>query len=103
MQQVDDLDAPRRLVPTMRDSLSSTNVFVHVEATRAGAGIGFLPCFMADRHDDLVRLLPDDFAEHLDYWMVLRTDSLRQPAVAALADALRRQTTAFASQLSGRH
>ncbi|MGA7205065.1 MAG: LysR family transcriptional regulator, partial [Specibacter sp.] len=50
MLQVDDLDAPRRLVPSMRDSLSSTNVFVHVEATRAGAGIGFLPCFMGDRH-----------------------------------------------------
>lgn len=103
MQQVDDLDAPRRLVPTMRDSLSSTNVFVHVEATRVGAGIGFLPCFMADQHDDLVRLLPDEFAEHLDYWMVLRTDSLRQPAVAALAEALRRQTIAFAPQLSGRN
>ena len=58
MLQVDDLDAPRRLVPAMKDGLTSTNVFVHVEATRAGAGIGFLPCFMGDQHDDLVRLLP---------------------------------------------
>ena len=63
MLQVDDLDAPRRLVPAMRDGLSSTNVFVHVEATRAGAGIGFLPCFTADLHPDLVRLLPEEFAE----------------------------------------
>ena len=92
MLQVDDLDAPRRLVPGMQDSLSSTNVFVHVEATRAGAGIGFLPCFMAGRHPDLVRLLPEDFAERLPYWMVLRPDSLRQPAVAAVAEALRRRT-----------
>jgi DNA-binding transcriptional LysR family regulator len=88
MLQVDDLDAPRRLVPLMRDSLSSTNVFVHVEATRVGAGIGFLPCFMADRHADLVRLLPDSFSERLPYWMVLRPDSLRQPAVAAVVKAL---------------
>jgi DNA-binding transcriptional LysR family regulator len=102
MLQVDDLDAPRRLVPSMRDSLSSTNVFVHVEATRAGAGIGFLPCFMADRHTDLVRLLRDDFQEQLPYWMVLRPDSLRQPAVAAVVDALRRQTAAFAESLTGR-
>jgi DNA-binding transcriptional LysR family regulator len=102
MLQVDDLDAPRRLVPSMRDSLSSTNVFVHVEATRAGAGIGFLPCFMADRHEDLVRLLPDDFREMLPYWMVLRTDSLRQPSVAAVADALRSQTAAFEHSLAGR-
>ncbi|MCU1583663.1 MAG: LysR family transcriptional regulator [Microbacteriaceae bacterium] len=102
MLQVDDLDAPRRLVPTMRDSISSTNVFVHVEATRAGAGIGFLPCFMADRHPDLVRLLPGDFAEQLPYWMVLRTESLRQPAVAAVADALRAQTRGFEAALMGR-
>jgi len=101
MLQVDELDAPRRLVPSMRDSLSSTNVFVHVEATRAGAGIGFLPCFMADQHPDLVRLLPGEFKEQLPYWMVLRRDSLRQPAVAAVVEALRSQTTAFRQALSG--
>lgn len=101
MLQVDELDAPRRLVPSMRDSLSSTNVFVHVEATRAGAGIGFLPCFMADQHPDLVRLLPGEFKEQLPYWMVLRRDSLRQPAVAAVVDALRAQTAEFRQALSG--
>lgn len=101
MLQVDDLDAPRRLVPGMLDSLSSTNVFVHVEATRAGAGIGFLPCFMADNHPDLVRLLPEDFAENLPYWMVLRPDSLRQPAVAAVAQALRQRTIAVKDALLG--
>lgn len=101
MLQVDDLDAPRRLVPDMLDALSSTNVFVHVEATRAGAGIGLLPCFLADRHPDLVRLLPDEFAEHLPYWMVLRPDSLRQPAVAAVAAAIRDRTVAVGDALLG--
>lgn len=101
MLQVDDLDAPRRLVPTMRDGLSSTNVFVHVEATRAGAGIGFLPCFMADRHSDLVRLLPSDFAELLPYWMVLRPDSMRRPAVAAVVQALREETESRREELLG--
>jgi DNA-binding transcriptional LysR family regulator len=101
MLLVDDLDAPRRLVPSMRASLSSTNVFVHVEATRAGAGIGFLPCFMGDRHPDLVRLLPEQFQERLQYWMVLRQDSLHQPAVAAVVAALRAQTSAFTASLLG--
>ncbi|WP_344297296.1 LysR family transcriptional regulator [Sinomonas flava] len=101
MLQVDDLDAPRRLAPEMRDGLTSTNVFVHVEATRAGAGVGFLPCFMADRHEDLVRLLPDYFREQLPYWMVLRADSLRQPSVAAVADALKRQSELSRSMLLG--
>ena len=88
MLQVNDLDAPRRLVPGMRDALASTNVFVHVEATRAGAGLGFLPCFMADRHDDLVRLLPDEVTERLPYWAVIRSESWRRPAVAAVVQAL---------------
>ena len=101
MLQVDDLDAPRRLVPSMRDGLSSTNVFVHVEATRAGAGVGFLPCFMADRHADLVRLLPSDFAELLPYWMVLRPDSMRRPAVAAVVQALREETERRREELLG--
>ena len=101
MLQVDDLDAPRRLVPAMRDGVSSTNVFVHVEATRAGAGVGFLPCFMADRHEDLVRLLPGDIAERLPYWMVLRPESMRRPAVAAVVTALREQTTAHREWLLG--
>lgn len=56
----------------MRDGLTSTNVFVHVEAAQAGAEIGFLPCFRGDLHDDLVRLLPGRIAELLPYWMVLR-------------------------------
>ncbi|WP_166975268.1 LysR family transcriptional regulator [Brevibacterium atlanticum] len=102
MLQVDDLDAPRRLFPTMKDALTSTNVFVHVEATRAGAGIGFLPCFMADLHPDLVRLFPDTVAERLPYWMVLRPDSMRRPAIAALVQALKDQMLVHHNALEGR-
>jgi DNA-binding transcriptional LysR family regulator len=100
MLQVDDLDAPRRRVPTMRGSLSSTNVFVQIEATRVGGGIGLLPCFMADRHDDLVRLLPE-FAEELPYWMVLRPEAQRQPVIAAVVEALRAQMVTVAEALRG--
>ena len=101
MLLVDDLDAARRLVPSMRASLSSTNVFVHVETTPAGAGIGFLPCFMGDQQPDLVRLLPEQFQELLQYWMVLRQESLHQPAVAAVVAALRAGTSAFTESLLG--
>ncbi|WP_434592531.1 LysR family transcriptional regulator [Brevibacterium sp. 1718] len=102
MLQVDDLDAPRRLFPEMKDALTSTNVFVHVEATRAGAGIGFLPCFMADRHPDLVRLFPELVAERLPYWMVLRPDSMRRPAIAAVVQGLKDEMLAHQAALEGR-
>ncbi|MBC7304967.1 MAG: LysR family transcriptional regulator [Nocardia sp.] len=87
--QVDDLDLALAFAPTMRRSVASTNVFVHVEATRAAAGIGLLPCFMADRHPDLIRLLPDEVRVQLTYWLVIRPETLRRPEVAAVVEALR--------------
>ncbi|MGQ4616674.1 LysR substrate-binding domain-containing protein [Nocardia sp. R7R-8] len=89
MLQVDDLDLASSFVPAMRESVTSTNVFVHVEATRASAGLGLLPCFMADRHPDLVRLLADSVTVTLGYWLVARTETLRRPEVAAVVTAIR--------------
>ncbi|BDX30098.1 LysR family transcriptional regulator [Mycobacterium antarcticum] len=89
MLQVDDLDLARTFAPWMRESVTSTNVFVHVEATRAAAGLGLLPCFMADRHHDLVRVLPDDVGLLLSYWLVARHETLRRPEVGVLIDAIR--------------
>ncbi|MEU6187366.1 LysR family transcriptional regulator [Nocardia sp. NPDC047038] len=89
MLQVDDLDLASSFVPAMRESVTSTNVFVHVEATRASAGLGLLPCFMADRHADLVRVLADSVTITLGYWLVARTETLRRPEVAAVVAAIR--------------
>ncbi|RAV15146.1 LysR family transcriptional regulator [Mycolicibacterium sp. GF69] len=91
MLQVDDLDVATNFAPAMRESVTSTNVFVHVEATRAAAGIGLLPCFMADRHDDLVRVLPAEVAVRLTYWLVTRAETMRRPEVAAVVEAIRDQ------------
>ncbi|MGU3501420.1 LysR family transcriptional regulator [Mycobacterium sp. C31M] len=88
MLQVDDLDLATSFAPAMRQSVSSTNVFVHVEATRADAGLGLLPCFMADRHDDLVRVLAAEVSVRLTYWLVTRAETLRRPEVAAIVDAI---------------
>lgn len=88
MLQVDDLDVATAFAPAMRDSVTSTNVFVHVEATRAAAGLGLLPCFMADRHDDLVRVLRDSVSVQLSYWLVARAETLRRPVVAAVVEAI---------------
>jgi DNA-binding transcriptional LysR family regulator len=93
MLQVDDLDLATSFAPAMRESVTSTNVFVHVEATRASAGLGLLPCFMADRHRDLVRVLPDAVSIRLTYWLVTRAETLRRPEVAAVVDAIRERVT----------
>ena len=89
MLQVDDLDLATSFAPAMHESVTSTNVFVHVEATRAAAGIGLLPCFMADRHDDLVRVLREAVAVRLSYWLVARPETMRRPEVGAVVEAIR--------------
>ncbi|WP_109746562.1 LysR family transcriptional regulator [Mycolicibacterium fortuitum] len=89
MLQVDDLDMAASFAPAMRESVTSTNVFVHVEATRAAAGLGLLPCFMADRHEDLMRVLPAELTVRLSYWLVARAETLRRPVVAAVVEAIR--------------
>ncbi|WP_280778785.1 LysR family transcriptional regulator [Rhodococcus opacus] len=101
MLQVDELDLARRLTVSMRESVTSTNVFVHVEATRASAGIGLLPCFMADRHDDLVRVLPGQVEATLAYWLVARPESLRRPEVAAVVGAIRETVESQRDALAG--
>jgi DNA-binding transcriptional LysR family regulator len=101
MLHVDSLDDARRAVPGMTDAVASTNVYVHVDATRGGAGFGLLPAFLADPHDDLVRVLPDIVEERLPYWLVARPEALRQPAVSAFLDALQERLSEVEPQLLG--
>jgi len=89
MLQVDVLDEGRIGVPGMVDAVTSTNVFVHVEATRAGAGFGLLPAFLADREPDLVRVLRSEVSPRLPYWLVAPLDVYRLPIVSAYLEALR--------------
>ncbi|HEY4226551.1 MAG TPA: LysR family transcriptional regulator [Pseudolysinimonas sp.] len=102
MLQVDALDDARQTIPEMFDAVTSTNVYVHVEATRAGAGFGLLPCFLADRHPELVRVLPDQVGRTLPYWLVGRPEAFRQPVITAYVDALRARLHEVREQLAGR-
>ena len=94
MLQLDDLDVGRRVVPDMLDAVTSTHVFAHVAITRAAGGLGLLPTFLADDHEDLVRVLPTDIAERVEYWLVTRSEALRRPAVAATVAELRASAAA---------
>jgi len=102
MLQVDALDAARRSTRGMVDAVSSTNVYVHVDATRAGAGFGLLPAFLADPHDDLVRLFSEEIEERLPYWLVCRPEALRQPTAVAFIAALRARMAEARDALLGR-
>ncbi|MDF3313531.1 LysR substrate-binding domain-containing protein [Rhodococcus sp. T2V] len=69
----------------------STNIFAHVAATRAGGGIGLLPAFMADQHDDLQRILADKVEVRLAFSLAARRESLTNPAVQAVRKAIQEE------------
>ena len=102
MLQVDALDDARQAIPEMFDAVTSTNVYVHVDATRAGAGFGLLPCFLADPHPELVRVLPDRIERTLPYWLVARPEAFRQPVIVAYLAALRARLADVRGALAGR-
>ncbi|WP_252342202.1 LysR family transcriptional regulator [Rhodococcus sp. 14-2483-1-2] len=95
MLQVDYVDLGRQTLPPTRDAVTSTNVLAHVEATRSGAGLGLLPTFIADRHDDLVRVLAAEVSPSFEYWMVTRVETVRWAAVAAFISEMRATISAM--------
>lgn len=98
---VQDLDAALTKLPQMRPGISSTNVYAHLTATLQGAGIGLLPDFMADAQPGLVPVLDAEFAHQATFWAVVRQESLRNPAVAAVYQALRDYADASAQPEDG--
>jgi DNA-binding transcriptional LysR family regulator len=91
MLQVADLDLIDRLFPRRAEVLGATSVLAQLEMTRRGAGIGLLPVFLAVDASDLVRVLPRSTSAILTFWLSGRTENLRRPEVAAVAEAITEQ------------
>jgi DNA-binding transcriptional LysR family regulator len=86
---VAELDLARGFQGT-RVGVGCTSVVAQVEATRHGAGVGLLPSFLADAHDDLVRVLPDEVRFTLAYSLGVRKESPASRAVGIVCEELRR-------------
>src|SRR5699024_10196154 len=86
---VQDLDDALTMLPPMRPGLSSANVYAHLTATLAGAGIGLLPDFMAGGHPMIVQVFEDVLALAAAVSDVVPVHSVRSPAVATAYQALK--------------
>ncbi|MDR3472190.1 MAG: LysR family transcriptional regulator [Devosia sp.] len=62
-----------------------SNILTQLSATLGGVGICVIPCFMASREPDLVRLLADEVRIFREFWLVIHSD---------LRDIARVRTTA---------
>lgn len=72
-----ELDYIPLINPELTPHLASTSIHVQLEWTRLGAGVCILPDFVARRHDDLVRLMPEQIALTRTFWMVVHEDNAR--------------------------
>ncbi|MFC8181781.1 LysR substrate-binding domain-containing protein [Rhodococcus sp. NPDC057297] len=96
--QVGDLDLGRHL-PGVTAKFTSTNIFAHVAATRAGGGIGLLPAFLAGQHEDLRRVLSEHIDVRLSFSLATRRESLTNPAVQAVRNAIHEEVGRRSTEL----
>lgn len=80
---IDELNLLRHFAGT-RVGFASTNVHAQVAATKASAGIGLLPCFLASREPDLVPVLPDEVTFDLQFSLSLQPDSTHLELITRL-------------------
>jgi DNA-binding transcriptional LysR family regulator len=69
-----ELDYFSAALPGLEPTIRISNVITQMTAARSGAGLCILPCFMADRHTDLVRLLPHTVRITRTYWLLTHAD-----------------------------
>jgi DNA-binding transcriptional LysR family regulator len=61
---------------------------IQYAACKAGIGAAVLPCVVADRDRDLIRLIPPEQVRSLDLWLVVHRDLARTARVRAVMDFL---------------
>ena len=72
-----------------RPKVRANRFALQLEAIRAGAGLGILPCFVGDSDPTLVRLTAP-LAELSDaYWLLVHPDLKTVPRVRLLIDWIR--------------
>ncbi|MBO9380647.1 LysR family transcriptional regulator [Sphingomonas histidinilytica] len=81
LNYLDELD------PSVEARLRSSSINAQYRMVAAGAGIGVLPCFIGDRDDALVRLLPE-VAITRSFWLVTHQDSRHLPRTALFVEWL---------------
>lgn len=70
-----ELDYIPLVDPNLRPHLTSSSVHVQLQAVLNQAGICILHDFMAERHPDLLRILPDQINFTRSFWLIVQEDN----------------------------
>lgn len=88
--RVEDLDVLDDLTVSRSAAFASTSVQAQLFATAAGAGIGLLPMFVADREPDLIRIMWPEIRIVPRFSSWLASGRLRRPAALLALEAIQR-------------
>jgi len=69
-----------------RPRVRANRVSLQLEAIRAGAGLGILPCFVGDADPSLARVTPPIEELGADYWLLVHPDLKAVPRVRRLIE-----------------
>ncbi|WP_448550479.1 LysR family transcriptional regulator [Thalassotalea fusca] len=85
----DQLSYEKELAITTQTVFRSTSVISQYAAIKSGLGVGVLPCFLADKDDDLVALCQADVEILRSFWLVTHPESKRLARVANVWEYLK--------------
>jgi len=91
-----------RVAPGARVVLETNSTLAQLVATRAGMGLGILPCYVGDAEADLVRVLPPDKGVVRELVVVFHRDLRDTPRIRACADYLVESLLAQAAVFEGK-
>ncbi|MEW6436355.1 MAG: LysR family transcriptional regulator [Pseudomonadota bacterium] len=66
--------------------LKSSSLLAQLQVVASGAGFGILPCFLADGHPSLTRVLVREVALIRTFWMVVHSEMRNLPRIRAVGD-----------------
>ena len=79
----------------------ASRIGLQIEAIRAGAGLGILPCFAGDADPSLMRLTAAIDELEADYWLLVHPDLRAVPRVRRVVEWMRRVFTEARPALLG--
>jgi DNA-binding transcriptional LysR family regulator len=104
-------DAPHELFSTMAwlaqrlggrtPRVRANRIALQLEAIRAGAGLGVLPCFVGDADPALVRATPPIPELEADYWLLVHPDMRAVPRVRRVIEWIRMVFKEHPSDMGG--
>ena len=90
-----------RVAPGARLVFKTNSTLAQLAATRAGTGLGILPCYVGDPEPDLVRLVPPERGVQRELLVVFHRDLQQTPRIRACVDFLIQGLSARAAAFEG--